>query len=1070
MVRWETPGPPGVALAILGTGIGLGYALARLASPKIADIEAEAEEVPVSVPIRLWQYLLRRLLLRSADVKQDDETLGDSREDRNQKPPQPRRYALRPEADPRLDEAMCVRYDPPAERKTGAIVIVIPGGNYDESDIFCGEGQPIAQWLAQHGATAVVLQYRCVSRGHYWPAQFQDWLDCAMLVKRKAHGWGCDASRVAVIGFSAGGHLASYAALRSPEHLAPKLQILVYPAIDTRTPHEDGSIDPWYADAGYPPVEASTHLLVTAAAPPAFLAGIRGDSYCPASENTDVYAQALEKCGVSFKYILTEDEHEHGCGLHSWWQTPCEEWLRERGRSLRAAKHGQAGLQPQASLVLGRKWQRVSRAWKAQIQELLGVTGKWFACFLVVALAQNLKGSVDVVSAVTDLGDDSTAAAPTELHHDEAESKLHPPTTPQALAAFVLVIALAPQQPLQIARKPLGPEVQVFLIPGIGLIVMKKGKDNGWEGAFGFICCIITLVWVGGSSSSLLVAPKVIGLQLRRFGSAQNPPPAFEEPGSPRSREMQIPSMLRCLAVAFAFVVVGAQNLKGSVDVASVQDDAPVASDVAAPTDLHHDEAESKLHPPTTPQALAAFVLVFVIPGVGLLVMKKGKDNGWEGAFGFICCIITLVWARSTRPSSPSPLDGADGACEHDHDECSIDFIKDLPGEPEVSGDTLRQAVQDQVNCASPAPPTLDQSRELAKASGRPACPCEWKDLVLAGKPLEAAVFLCPGWKHGQTFTASQDPDRIELSWEPPRSAEPPQEGIPAEVGAEKQELPVSGNRRTFARVVHNVLDEDDCADLIHCINQKGNGRQRFEPDVRNGHRAIVDSQELSSYLLEMLRPHLPEMLEGSKGRSSSGSSGGVENSASDYLIGSRLVDLNERCRVLCYTPGQEFAPHYDGCFVRPKGSRNEGDESMVTVQLYLHDVPAALLSFDFYSALEFRKVLAVPLPFYSEGEELVQRNLLHEGSLVTSGLKYTLRTEAMLAAGNDHFLTGPVRRSRIPALSGFKHDAPGGWEDDEPRILEEGPGGGCERNWTSHLATLGDTRFRGCALMCESL
>ena len=71
-------------------------------------------------------------------------------------------------------------------------------------------------------------------------------------------------------------------------------------------------------------------------------------------------------------------------------------------------------------------------------------------------------------------------------------------------------------------------------------------------------------------------------------------------------------------------------------------------------------------------------------------------------------------------------------------------------------------------------------------------------------------------------------------------------------------------------------------------------------------------------------------------------------------LRGSHLVDLNERCRVLCYTPGQEqgwaikqellfrkggpliqnsqeFGPHYDGCFVRPRGSRNEGDESMVT-------------------------------------------------------------------------------------------------------------------------------------------
>ena len=67
-----------------------------------------------------------------------------------------------------------------------------------------------------------------------------------------------------------------------------------------------------------------------------------------------------------------------------------------------------------------------------------------------------------------------------------------------------------------------------------------------------------------------------------------------------------------------------------------------------------------------------------------------------------------------------------------------------------------------------------------------------------------------------------------------------------------------------------------------------------------------------------MLRPHLPEMLEGSKGRSSSGSSGGVENSASDYLIGSRLVDLNERCRVLCYTPGQETGCRRPAAF--PKG------------------------------------------------------------------------------------------------------------------------------------------------------
>ena len=50
--------------------------------------------------------------------------------------------------------------------------------------------------------------------------------------------------------------------------------------------------------------------------------------------------------------------------------------------------------------------------------------------------------------------------------------------------------------------------------------------------------------------------------------------------------------------------------------------------------------AEPELQPPGRVLAL-------------LEVMKKGKDNGWEGAFGFICCLITLVWARApTRQSS----------------------------------------------------------------------------------------------------------------------------------------------------------------------------------------------------------------------------------------------------------------------------------------------------------------------------------------------------------------------------------------------------------------------------------
>jgi len=248
----------------------------------------------------------------------------------------PVHYALRPYADPRVDPALLVRYDPAPERKTGAIVIVIPGGNYEECDVYSGEGQPVAQWLAEIGITAVVLQHRCVSKGHYWPAQFEDWADCARLVRGSAAGWGCDPERVGVLGFSAGGHLASYAALRAEAGLRPRLQVLVYPAIDTLSPREGDAIEPWRASAGFPPVETSTHLLVDRFAPPAFLVGLTEDVYTPLAENTDVYARALAEHDIPVEYVQGSED-EHGCGLQDWWTEPCEAWLRQRGWAAAAA-------------------------------------------------------------------------------------------------------------------------------------------------------------------------------------------------------------------------------------------------------------------------------------------------------------------------------------------------------------------------------------------------------------------------------------------------------------------------------------------------------------------------------------------------------------------------------------------------------------------------------------------------------------------------------------------------------------------------------------------------------------
>merc|ERR1712039_655566 len=120
-----------------------------------------------------------------------------------------------------------------------------------------------------------------------------------------------------------------------------------------------------------------------------------------------------------------------------------------------------------------------------------------------------------------------------------------------------------------------------------------------------------------------------------------------------------------------------------------------------------------------------------------------------------------------------------------------------------------------------------------------------------------------------------------------------------------------------------------------------------------------------------MVHPHLPPELED----------------------GSRLVELNERCRFLCYTPGQHFPPHCDGSFERHEGHPHSGDFSYVTVQLYLHDVPAAC-----GGATAFM-LPGKPRHQPEAGSVLLfSQDLMHEGCLVEAGVKCRLRTEAMYA------------------------------------------------------------------------
>lgn len=269
-------------------------------------------------------------------------------------------------------------------------------------------------------------------------------------------------------------------------------------------------------------------------------------------------------------------------------------------------------------------------------------------------------------------------------------------------------------------------------------------------------------------------------------------------------------------------------------------------------------------------------------------------------------------------------------------------------------------------------PPNQAQAEVLASAMPK-----------VAGQTLEAPFFKEMSWKVNQKFSEADDPDRVSEPWTAPDFT---RRIDPKSVVSTFEDLPLTPgtNCKSFARVVRNALSEEWCRELFSKVNVKGftpaltnlGLYQQLLPDYRNGHRVIVDSPELAAWLFEVLRAYLPEEINSGRQRA-------------------KLVCLNERLRFLCYTPGQFFDRHRDGMFMRPAGHPDEGDFSAVTVQVYLHNVPQEFGGATAFFMRDSRGDRVAHQP--EAGSALIfSQDLEHEGQLVTQGLKYTLRTEAM--------------------------------------------------------------------------
>ena len=124
---------------------------------------------------------------------------------------------------------------------TGQAVVICPGGGYI-SLAYGHEGLDVAEWMNEHGITAVVLRYR-MPNGHP-EIPLKDAQTALKLVRQKAADWHVDPNRVGIMGFSAGGHLAATAATHftGPED-RPDFSILIYPVISMDSITHQGSKD-----------------------------------------------------------------------------------------------------------------------------------------------------------------------------------------------------------------------------------------------------------------------------------------------------------------------------------------------------------------------------------------------------------------------------------------------------------------------------------------------------------------------------------------------------------------------------------------------------------------------------------------------------------------------------------------------------------------------------------------------------------------------------------------------------------------------------------------------------------
>jgi acetyl esterase/lipase len=229
------------------------------------------------------------------------------------------------------------------DNPNGTAIVICPGGGYGGL-VTGAEGHGIAAWLNRRGITGVVLEYRLPKGRHQVP--LLDAQRAIRTVRSNAKVWGIDQAKVGIMGFSAGGHLASTAgthfdngAPRATDPIdrigsRPDFMILVYPVITMGEKTHGGSRTNLLGKEPDPKLVElySNEKQVTAKTPPTFLAHAKDDRPV-VPDNSRMFYESLQKHGVPAKYLeLPTGGHGlNGYKGPSWeaWQEQSLTWMAE---------------------------------------------------------------------------------------------------------------------------------------------------------------------------------------------------------------------------------------------------------------------------------------------------------------------------------------------------------------------------------------------------------------------------------------------------------------------------------------------------------------------------------------------------------------------------------------------------------------------------------------------------------------------------------------------------------------------------------------------------------------------